>query len=338
MSEYNATTEATTPPPPSPRQVALGLFILLQLAFLIASNLLGYVKWAATEAEIPEETRRFINRAAPGFANERGHAWEWTDEISTAMRRWTQFTYQDQAWSLFAPTVSKATGFPAVVLIWEEASPDQPLLPGTMVAWNEENGIHLCAPWNPPAGSEPSLATARQLSVLAASSPWEALHLHMVATTQENQPLSRMDIFLSDNEPADMNSYFRVGNCRVRKYEGALYVDLKRRANETPDDLANRATRRVRKLVSDYHSHAQALAYMKWRLHAWQNAHPGPPAPKQVILFERFYRIHGPDEERGWDRPILFPIARWQIDGPYAKAAYVLEYFDFQNQRFEPVK
>ena len=69
---------------------------------------------------------------------------------------------------------------------------------------------------------------------------------------------------------------------------------------------------------------------MQWRVEAWQRDHADEPAPKQVILCQRNYRIHGPDEGHGWDGPRLVPLCKWR---PTDKAR-VLEWFDFTDERF----
>jgi len=352
MSEIDD-TNGTPSPPASPRQFLLGAFILFQLAFLIVSNLLGIIKYAPSD--MPARPKKLVSVAIRDFAGEAGHGWKWAEQVEDNLTRWTQLTGQDQAWSLFAPTVAEATGFPCVLLTWDEPTWDQPMMPGTMFAYDEKNGFHLCAPWDPPR-REPSLSTARRLGILAATNPWEALHLHTVQETQEKAPLPRVKMLISDNEPDDIHNYFRTGKCRLRRFEGQVYVTLQPREKaaatekkpkimETPDEVASESTRRVRRVVNDWHD--VTLAYMKWRVKMWQAANPLEPGPKQVILFQRYYRIHGPQtddagkflEERGWDSPVLWPIARWQPQHPNPNTSgWVLEYYDYTDRRFVPIR
>ena len=303
MPEPTRPKLATLAPPPSPRQVLLGLFVLFQLAFLVVSNLLGAVKWGATEAK--DKPRELINRLAPRFAEEEGHTWKWADEFETIVRRYTQLTGQDQEWSLFAPSVGKATGFPAVVMIWDDPPSAGPSVKELTLKHDEEKGFDWWTAKLPP----------------------------------------RFELLLSENEPTDINDYLRFGKCRVRRYEGQLYFDPgpypypgkddEPTTYEKKQDLTDRLNRRVKRLLTDYHD--PALEYLKWRSKAWQRANPDREPPKQLILIERFYRIHGPLEERGWDGPLQIPVARWLPDGPRNENQNVLEPFDFTDQRFAPM-
>ncbi|MSQ95155.1 MAG: hypothetical protein EXR98_11450 [Gemmataceae bacterium] len=293
MSEF----DTANAPPPSPRQVLLGCFILFHLTFMIAANLLGYAIWVPNRTS--DEPRKILKQAAPDFAGNTGHGWEWSTQLETNIRRWTQLTLQDQEWALFT-SAAKGTGFPCVILVWDDVDPSEPLPPGTKYTYDEKNGIHLDATWNPPSDAEPPL---------------------------------RVELLLSRNEPKDVDSFVRISNCRVRRYEGPLFINLQPYDGEEYGTLAARISSSLHTQVKDYHD--QHLAYMRWRLKEWTDAHPHEPAPKQILLFQRFYRIHKPDEERGWQRA-LYPIARWLPDGP--KTGYVLDYFDYRDRQFLPAK
>ena len=287
---------ATLAPPSSPRQVVLGLFILFQLAFLVVSNLLGALKYGASE--VKDKPKELINRLVPRFADEEGHTWKWTEEFETIFRRYTQLTGQEQEWSLFAPSVGKATGFPAVLMISDDATSDGPSIREMTLKFDAVQGFNWWSAQTPP----------------------------------------NIEMLLSENEPPDINDYLRFGKCRVRRYEGQLYFNPEPYEAESAKDLAERLNRRVHRLLGDYHD--PALEYLKWRLKAWQRAHPDKAPPKQLILIERFYRIHPPKKEednRGWDGPLQIPVARWLTDGPRNENQYVLEPFDFAEQRFVPM-
>jgi hypothetical protein len=319
--------------PPSPRQTLLGLFILFQLAFLVISNFLGFVVWVP--GETTDRPKALLNRAVPNFSDEHSHGRSWLDQLETSIRRYTQLTLQDQAWSLFAPSVGKATGFPFVVLVWDEAETTGPIIKGTMVAHDDKNGFHLCAEWNPPTGMQPSMTIISQLGLLGAANPWDAIHIGALAHARQHDIPSRVEVVLSANEPDDVRAFVRYKNCRVRRIEGDLYLGLQPYDEESPITTAERTSRRVRNLVRDYHDSVHA--YMRWRLKAWQTAHPDQPPPKQVLLFQRGYRIHGPEEESfDWDGPILYPMARWQPDRK-AEGYYAVETFDFSEHRFLPI-
>lgn len=320
--------------PPSPRQVLLGWFIVAQLLYLLGSNVLGFVRYFPTENR--QKPNELINRAMPRFAEKQGNAWPWTEQAENVMNRWSEVTGQDQAWSLFAPTISKGTGFPAVLLSWDDPYADEQTFPGTTLSYHAKNGFNLCADWtHPPEAREPSLAMASGLGLLMAQHPWEALALCEAIRARSIEKKPHVELLLSDNEPPDLHAYLRLGNCRVRKFEGNFYINPQPYALEDADPLATRLTTRMREFATDYHD--LAAAYLRWRLKSWQDAHPDSPAPTQVILLERFYRIHGPKEEPGWDGPYTVPMARW-LPSPKARPGfYTLEQFDFTEQRFVPM-
>ncbi len=320
-------------PPPSPRQVLLGWFILGQLAFLIASNLLGFVQWFPSEGR--QRPNEFINRVAPHFAEKQGNAWHWSEQAEGNLRRWTELTGQDQAWSLFAPTISKGTGFPAVLLSWEEPDVEDRFVAGGLLAFHETNGFSVCAEWNHPSSAgQPSPTTISGLGILAAQSPWETLALVEADRVVHRTALPRRELVLSENEPPDLHRYLRTSNCRVRKFEGNLYVNPKPAQDEPPEDLAFRLNSRTREFLTDYHD--LAAAYLRWRLKDWEARNVGIEGPKQVILLQRYFRIHDPDEPRGWDGPYVVPIARWLPEQAVQDGMYLLQPFDFGAQCFVP--
>jgi hypothetical protein len=144
---------------------------------------------------------------------------------------------------------------------------------------------------------------------------------------------------LSANEPIDLHSYVRLSQCRVRRYEGQFYFNPQPYNDpptrvENADQLGIRLNRRLRDFTSEYHDYV--LAYMKWRMKAWQNENPDATPPKQIILVERFFSINGPKEPRGFDGPYTVPVARWVPELDAQKGAPKLETFDFNEQRFAP--
>jgi hypothetical protein len=212
--------------------------------------------------------------------------------IENNLRWWTQLSGQDQEWALFAPDVGKLSAFPCVLLLWDETLADQPGVNGVLLSFDAKNGFDLR---------------------LDAFAP----HVHLL---------------LSDNEPPDVNGYFRIGNCRLRRYEGQLHVPAQPQARDTPAQTAARMNERVQYLRDQYHD--LALAYVRWRVDTWRLDHAEKSVPKQVILGERSYCIHDPDEPRGWDGPQLIPLLRWF---PWEKVDTLPpppEMFDFNQQRF----
>lgn len=322
---------AKKPKPPSPRQVLLGLFIVGQIVFLVSTNLLGFATWFPSLNR--KKPNQLINRTVPRFAEKQGNLWHWIEQYDGNLRRWTELTGQEQGWSLFAPTISKETAFPAVLLSWDEPFKEEAGFPGGLFSFHETNGFHLVGDWNhPPEIRQPSLSLAAQVGILAAQSPWETLALAGTALAHDAAKHPRMELLLSENEPRDLHHYFRVSHCRVRKFEGNFYVNPQPYPNEGPDGLATRLTARMREFTDDYND--LAVSYLRWRLKTWQANHPDEPAPRQVILVERFFRLHGPKEDtRGWDGPYVVPIARWLPEGINPDR---LEPFDFGEQRFFP--
>jgi len=124
----------------------------------------------------------------------------------------------------------------------------------------------------------------------------------------------------------------RYSQCRVRRFEGNFYFNPQPYSYEGPDTLGIRLNRKVSDFTSEYHSFI--LAYMKWRVKAWQAEHPEAPPPKQVILVERFFAIRSPQESRGWEGPYVVPVSRWIPELDAQKGAPTLESFDFNEQRF----
>jgi hypothetical protein len=324
-----ASEDANGKRPHSPRQLMLGLFILFQLGFLIVYNLLGFIK--SVPADLNDEPKKLVNRVAPGFTEKRRHGWAWADEVETNGYRYEQLTGQGQDWKLFAPGVAKTTGFPAVVLLFDQPLDEGLNIPGAMFAFHETNGFNLCTDWRPPTAPEPTLILASGLGILAATNPFEAIALHAVNHERITTPRPRVEVMLSDNEPTDIHAYIRFGQCRLRRYESQFYINPKRRDGESTDDLARRLNEEIRDLIKDYHG--PILAYLRWRRDAWMRDHPGEPTPKQVLLMHRLYRIHGPNEEHGWDGPFVLPMLRWQPNGVRGDSK-LLEPFDFSDYRF----
>jgi hypothetical protein len=312
MSQDTMPEQAVPVPPASPRQVALGMLILFQLVFLIVANIAGYIRYVPWNDELKDKPKKLVNRLVPKFADEEGHFWSWTDRIEAAPRRWMQLTGQDQDWSLFSPSVGKATGVPVVLLLWDEEPATGPGIPGSKLQYNAKDGFHLVTLWNPPAA-----------------------------------PPDNVVWLPSENAPLDPNNYIRIGKVRVRRYEGEFYVDGLPYKDEPREDAAARMTLRMQKLVKNSDDAAQR--YLDWRLRTWQRQNPAAPYPKQVLLCEYFFRIHGPKiegegedrkvilEEHGWDGPFLIPQARWLPAEKKQKGQYLLQPFDYSDQRFHPL-
>jgi hypothetical protein len=295
MASEPESIEAFPVSPPSPRQVVLGLFILFQIAFLVLSNFLGFAQWMATDS-LKDEPKMLANQLVPKFANEEGHIWAWCDRVDTGTRRWMQLTGQDQDWSLFSPSASKETGVPTVLMLWDAPSASGPSIKGSKLDYDAKLGFNL-------------------VTNLGKQKPDDVVWLP------------------SENAPADEKNYVKLGEVRVRRIEGQFYMNGIPYENEPRADAQARMSRRMQKLLTD--SHDGALRYLQWRVRTWLRKHPDETMPKQVILFEQFYRIHAPDEPRGWDGPMLLPQVRWVTNAEPLEGRYLLEPFNYSSQRFE---
>lgn len=282
---------------PSPRQVLLGLFILFQIACLVLGNFLGFIQSSAKQ--LPEKPVKLINRVVPHFVDGQGHGWQWASQVENNLTWWWQLTGQDQEWSLFAPTVGKATGFPCLLLLGDEPTLDEPGMQEALFSFDAKNGFHL-----------------------------------------RHERLAKAQLFLSDNEPADVHDFLRLGKCRLRRYEGMLYVstqpqvllNVEPHRVEKQDEAAVRVTDAAKQFLNGYKE--LALTYMQWRLKEWKRSHPDEQAPTQIILCQRFYRIHDPDETVGWDGPFLVPLIRWRPTEDRPDGFRSLQTFDFTLLRF----
>jgi hypothetical protein len=110
------------PDPPRTGPIVLGLFILGQIFFLVASNLLGFlanVRDDAKDSPPAEAVAQAVETVAPGWMQEAGHLHDAQRIITSVLKPWAQITGQPQSWSLFAPDVSRDVCFPAVEFRWE---------------------------------------------------------------------------------------------------------------------------------------------------------------------------------------------------------------------------
>src|SRR6516162_9986657 len=244
--------DASAATSPSPLQVALGLFVLLHMAFIVLYN--SITLFHDSQSALPEEATAVIDRAWPGYAAGKGHAWKIGEETSQTLRHWAQVTGQDQSWCLFAPNVGKATGFGAIVLIWEEPLADR------------ASAIQ--------AG--PELAPADGVTALAEFQLTHAL------STPASSHATGIDLLRSGYEPDDPHDFWRlgtVGQYRLRRYESALLLHLVERADETPAEARKRWRRRIKDHLEDYADHV--LAYLKWQRSVYEERHPDRPGATQ---------------------------------------------------------
>src|SRR5262245_54380330 len=84
--------------------ILLGLFIVWQIVFLMAHNLLAILE--DTREVWPGWAVRGVEALAPGFTKGQGHLADGSARVKDVTRRWAQVTGQAQNWSLFAPAIA----------------------------------------------------------------------------------------------------------------------------------------------------------------------------------------------------------------------------------------
>jgi hypothetical protein len=105
---------ANPPRRPSIAQVLLGLFVVWQLLFLFAANLVAFVPHGE-----PEEGELSDTRVIPAPKNA-GPVQESINLVGAITHDWEQLTGQVQVWSLFAPEVPDQAPFAMVELRWDD--------------------------------------------------------------------------------------------------------------------------------------------------------------------------------------------------------------------------
>lgn len=295
--------------PSSPRdsttaQVLLGLFVVWQLFFLTAANLLKLAD--SYRDDLKEQPAPLLEKLLPGWVEKKGHISDAEEVITGLTKRWAQVTGQPQSWGLFSPNVTEYIPFLVVEFRWDEDP-------------------------NAPA------AVARNLAPLAPGGPLEALAL--AEAVQVSQAPAHAPIFEpSSNEPDNPRSYLRFGKFRVRKFESYLDVYLTKPRSENGgqlDSWRDKIERKVRR------EHDSIQVYLRWRLRRFQRQHPELPPPRQLVLRQRMYRIPAPEEHREtwmWhevhvDPP--YPTARWQPEVPAPEGYLAIEMYNPVTERFE---
>lgn len=132
--------------PPGP-QALLGLFILGQIIFLCAANLLGIVRYfRPTPSSTAREAAQVV---APGWAAKEGHVHDLVETITGLTDRWSHLTGQPQDWGLFAPNVAAECPFVAVELRWDDdGAPDGvPHPPQLLLSDNEPSDVARFFRW-----------------------------------------------------------------------------------------------------------------------------------------------------------------------------------------------
>jgi hypothetical protein len=263
----------------------LGLFILWQMLFLPAFNLLDGAEGA--RRDLHEQRRqngswwRLIRRV-PGLEplvdewltrggndGDKGKLGNLIQRPRQVVRWWAQATGQEQGWKLFATDAVDFSAFPSLELRWN--------------APEAEDGTQLGA-----LAGGPVLALCR--------APPRRFH----------EPV----VLGSDNQPADRRHYLRFGGFRRRRIEAQFELDF-RPDGRPGEQRAEGWEQQIRDLMSS--EYAETLAFLRWRLTRFQREHPELPPPVQVILRVQTFLIPAPPGPRPWDwvegEPV--PLARW---------------------------
>jgi len=95
-------------------RVLLGLFVVWQLFFLAAANLVPFVPHGS-----PPEGELSDARTNPELPDMHGPAQQAINVVASSAECWARATGQVQAWWLFAPTFPDESTFPAVELRWD---------------------------------------------------------------------------------------------------------------------------------------------------------------------------------------------------------------------------
>jgi hypothetical protein len=149
----------------------------------------------------------------------------------------------------------------------------------------------------------------------------------------DREPVS----LLSENEPANTESYFRWSLFRLRKYEGHLDLVLRVWDDESRADTERRWRNSIEEKVrKEWDS---MMAYCQWRWRQYEREHPDCPTPTQMTLFVRRYAIPLPDREPWtWDGPYREPVARWQPGAPASSKYLPVEAYNPVARRFEKLE
>jgi hypothetical protein len=136
-------------------------------------------------------------------------------------------------------------------------------------------------------------------------------------------------------EPNDPYLYFRTFSSfeRLFHYEVRLGLILANWNEQTfaehPESWRTVIKERVRR------QWRSIRAYLRWKMHQFQQEHPEMPMAKQAILWIRMYPIPEPEHPSSmWWRPVERPLARWWIDLLPPPGELPIEVFDPVAGRF----
>jgi len=321
---------------PTARHIALGLFVLAQLAFLCVANFSGML-YERGRRGFPDRFRAPVDQAAPDAKDTRGHVWKLNDAFYALAWNWGQVTGQPQSWSLFAPNVGGECYFPALLIRREEpldsaamlARPAHVLAAGAALQAVSVAALLHSQSWTPP---EVGLIR-RHVGPLLAANPLVAAAVHTLLPPPAQMPVAP-HVVLSENEPRDLEHYLRLGKFRLRRLEGGLLPYPSQR-----DDPESRLAHWRDEIESHVRRYGSLIeTYCRFRL-TTDARYRDRPLPAQVILVMRLYRIRPPEDPspRRWTGPETLPIARWRPHHPGDANTRPVDWYNPQTERFETI-
>ena len=287
-------------------RVLLGLFVLWQMLFLPAFNLLDGAETARDALQKHRRQDRLgwrLVRSVPGLEplvdewltrggnyGDKGTLGNLIQRPRRVVRWWAQVTGQEQSWGLFSPDATDFSAFPSVELRWDDPEAADVARLGSL------------------AGG-PALALPPALPRAAICEPL---------------------VLWSDNQPRDRHRYLRFGGFRRRRID-AQFEAKYHRDGQPREHFAELWEQQIRNLMSA--EYKATLAFLRWRLAHFRREHPELPPPVQVILRVQTFAIPEPPGPRpwGWIEEEPIPLARWLPQ----KHADELEFYRPTLDRFQ---
>ena len=269
---------------PTVAQVLLGLFVVGQLCFIAAANLLGLVPHGHKDEGELSDSRQ--NLPAVGQSGLRQRL---VDSAAECTDDWARLTGQVQAWWLFAPEFTKVATFPIVELRWDSQTELSKAL---------------------KKGSDPFPA---KLSIRQKPDKPESAVGGLTPFSTPSKPVPAPVYLQSVIEPADPLCYFRPpgSNDRLFHYEIRLGLIM----NSWEQGLVDQHPDRFRQMFRERlrRQWKSIRAYLRWRMQEFMAVHPNVSLPTQAILIIRIFRSPAPGQPIAWEGPTDVPFARWQL-------------------------
>jgi hypothetical protein len=316
----------------------LGLFILWQILFLISSNLLSLV----AKAREYWQDQDLVKTIVPEWSQAKGRIAAAEQSWSTIDTRWSELTGQPQNWSLFAPNVTSIIPFVAVEFCWEDDPHSVRAISEKLAPLAAGNGLDetclAAAAWGKKSFNPDAILNQFVPKSALIKSPWPPGPFVPLPDAIWRSHKHSAWIVFSDNEPRDKQHYFKLGHFRLRRYESCIDISPAS-ADKEPDSVVDAWREDIENRVRDRWRMMQA--YMIWQLHRFMKDHPDSPAPRQLILWARIFRVPLPEEAPkawNWLGPEWHPVARWQPNAVWSADLLPVEMYNPVANRFESVR